>query len=67
MSILTTRKNQKNHYKSYSPKKIMISVGLDNKEHIYCEILPRNQMINVDVQIQQLVKLNNSIKENRSE
>jgi len=51
----------------YSPKYIVILVWWDSKIPIYFDILPRNQTISSGVYIQQLIKLNNYITENRPE
>jgi len=41
----------------------MLSVWWDYKSVVYFELLPRNQTINSDVHCQQLMKLDETIKE----
>jgi len=48
-------------------KKIMLSIWWDYKGVVYFELLPRNQTINSDVYCQQLMKLDEAIKEKRPE
>jgi len=45
----------------------MLSVWWDYKDVVYFELLPRNQTINSDVYCQQLIKLDEAIKEKRLE
>lgn len=45
----------------------MLSVWWNYKGVVYFELLPRNQTINSDVYCQQLMKLDEAIKEKRSE
>ena len=48
-------------------KKIMLLIWWDFKGVMYFELLPRNQTINLDVYYQQLMKLEEAIKEKRPE
>ncbi|XP_025160455.1 uncharacterized protein LOC105180994 [Harpegnathos saltator] len=48
-------------------KKIMLSIWWDYKSVMYFEMLPSNQTINSDVDCQQLMKLEEAIKEKRPE
>ncbi|XP_015437444.1 PREDICTED: histone-lysine N-methyltransferase SETMAR-like [Dufourea novaeangliae] len=48
-------------------KKVMLSIWWDYKGVVYFELLPRNQTINSDVYCQQLLKLDEAIKEKRPE
>ena len=41
----------------------MILIWLDYKLTFYYESLPRNETVNLDMCIEQLIKLNNAIKE----
>ena len=45
----------------------MLSVSWDYKDIVYFELLPRNQTINSKVYCRQLMKLDNEMKEKRSE
>ncbi|CAK9802842.1 Histone-lysine N-methyltransferase SETMAR [Anthophora quadrimaculata] len=48
-------------------KKIMLSIWWDYKGVVYFELLPNNQTINSDVYCQELMKLEETIKEKRPE
>ena len=48
-------------------KKIMLSIWWDYKGIVYFELLPNNRTINSDVYWQQLVTLEETIKEKRAE
>ncbi|KFM75697.1 Mariner Mos1 transposase, partial [Stegodyphus mimosarum] len=48
-------------------KKVLLSVWWDYEGIVYFELLPPNRMINSDVYIEQLTKLNNAVEEKRPE